>query len=568
MIGLGETFKKIWLLYFLLLAGLILLKDNGAMAAAASEDVSWESVPVLNNDEPIYSYHKGHNIASTRSEILLDGKEIYCYDTTFAQYTFHCYVLINGKKLMFQDGKYVYELEIKSKKRKKICKLGKGCSLVAAYEKNIYYMEWGEYDTAYLRQYNTVTKQETKIDTVYNIVSSSNQYILYGENWHEGVGANDLYVYSMKTDEVVTEVKNSFQSCSPVVAGSKVYYAEVEIEFEESGVLKYDGTNKMKITCQDINTGKKTELRTIDLVAYGLVLSKNKLFFNESKTDENGNIIDKYWTLNINTGETKGLRNELYDKVRNKVGNYKSIESYYTDYDGDGDREAFFIVEKKSEYQLWFASKKQVKKIKLDTNFKEYIGVFWAGSGICKVSDKQKLFVAEGELIDGGGSSWSYCLYVKNGKAVKVEQKRLQSLHHSSGKQFAFYPLEYDSAYDGISTLGRTEKKYYLKWTGTRFQEYIGEQISLKQLKKYQGAENYIKQIKKLNYKIGKIYYRKNGIININVIEKGKDGWENYENVTLKVKGKKAALVEVDKKGTNIIEKSSYNGIYKARGLK
>lgn len=70
-----------------------------------------------------------------------------------------------------------------------------------------------------------------------------------------------------------------------------------------------------------------------------------------------------------------------------------------------------------------------------------------------------------------------------------------------------------------------------------------------------------------MGYKIGEIYYRKNGVINVNLIMEGEEGWIRYENITFNVKGSKISLKVNYKKGKNIIEKSSYGGRYSAKGF-
>ena len=161
-----------------------------------------------------------------------------------------------------------------------------------------------------------------------------------------------------------------------------------------------------------------------------------------------------------------------------------------------------------------------------------------------------------------GSGSVSVCYYVKNGKVVRVK-KAGEQLTQRSGKEFVVYQTAFDYNSDGT---GHTWKAYYLKWNGKKFVEYKGKKISLSKLKKYKGATKYIKQIKKLKYKIGKIYYRSNGIINMNLSIKS-GGCTQYENITLKVTGKSVKLQVNDKTGKNIVDKSSYGGRYQAKGF-
>lgn len=257
-------------------------------------------------------------------------------------------------------------------------------------------------------------------------------------------------------------------------------------------------------------------------------------------------------------------KKELVEKVQSATSD-TVVQVYYADYDYDGRKEAFIITEKSDEVQtLWFSGDQEVKKIATSV-----IWVNKTSQGICQVAAKQKLFVAEGSA--GGSGSWSYCCYVKKGRAILVKRAG-ESLTHVSGKNFTIYQSAFDSSYgtgDGIF-VGHTWKEYYLRWTGTKFVEYEGRMISRKQLEQYKGAGKYVRQAEKLGYSIEKIYYRKNGIINVNVSKKNVGRYEinyDYDNFTLDVKGKKVSLRIGNKKGKNILEKSGFGGIYKAKGL-
>lgn len=255
-------------------------------------------------------------------------------------------------------------------------------------------------------------------------------------------------------------------------------------------------------------------------------------------------------------------KDELVEQVKKKTTD-KVDQVYYTDYDYDGSQEAFIITTRSEDDQtLWFSSGQEVKKIAASI-----IWVDKAAQGICQVSPKQKIFVAEGS--GGGSGSWSYCCYVKNGRAILVKRAG-EWLAHRSGKNFTIHQSAFDAMYDdfGKFYLGHTWKEYYLRWTGTGFVEYEGRKISRNQLEQYKGAGKYLRQAEKLGYRIGKIFYRKNGIINVNVSQKHKKGEDiDYENFNLNVNRKKVSLRICNKKGKNILERSSYHGIYKAKGF-
>lgn len=253
--------------------------------------------------------------------------------------------------------------------------------------------------------------------------------------------------------------------------------------------------------------------------------------------------------------------NALVEKVRNRTSD-SIVQVYASDYDDDGESEAFIITKKTKEVQsLWFSGRQEVKRIATAT--------IWTleSTGICPVDARQKLFVAEGSY--GGSGSWSYCCYVKNGKPILVKRAG-EGLKQISGRDFAIFPSAFDSMYDGQEHyyLGHTCKEYYLKWTGTKFVEYEGKELSIGKLKQYRGAGRYLRQVDRLGYQIGKIYLRQNGIINVNVSKRDADTKDiDYDNFTLQVKGRGVTLKIKDKKGSNILQRSGYGGIYRAKGF-
>lgn len=249
----------------------------------------------------------------------------------------------------------------------------------------------------------------------------------------------------------------------------------------------------------------------------------------------------------------------LLNKVKKKT-NQKITKVLYADYDGNGKKELFAVCGKMSDFnvrnQIWFASTKQVKHINT-SNMSVY------SAKRAKVSKKQNLFVAE---YGGGGSgSSSVWYYVKSGK-LKGNNVKFSGLTQIKGKNFKITEHAFDNCeYDGIST-GHTYRRYYIKWTGKKFKEYVGKKISQKTLKKYSKGSSYLKQAKSLGYTIDKIYKRGNGIININIHKS--DSYSRYnENINLKIKKKSVSLIVINKNGSNIVEKSSYGGIYKAKLL-
>lgn len=306
-----------------------------------------------------------------------------------------------------------------------------------------------------------------------------------------------------------------------------------------------------------LNDGEKESLPYLGVVKNGVYYVKVESDY-DSVLGENYTIQTKFTSSNYFERE----RNDVYAKeevLRNKIQEKtpdKISAEYYDDYDGDGKKELFAVTgSEDGPNEIWYASNVQVKRIYND----DLVVYKWA-SQICKVSKKQKLILFE---IGGFGSgSISLCYYVKNGKVIEVK-KAGEGLTQRSGKEFMVHPSAFDYSSDGT---GHTWKAYYLKWNGKKFVEYKGKKIALSKLKKYKGAKKYIRQLKKLGYKIGSIYYRKNGIINVNLSIKSGEMLQ-YENVTFIVQKKKVKLKVINKKGKNIVEKSSYGGRYRAKGF-
>ena len=249
----------------------------------------------------------------------------------------------------------------------------------------------------------------------------------------------------------------------------------------------------------------------------------------------------------VHASSQKALEHQVRERTKQKI-----LRTYLADYDGDGKKEAFIVTKKdNAEQTLWFSGEKQVKKLAISSF------ILKRGKA-CKVSEKQKLFVIEG--WNGGSSSWSYCISVSGGKCQPVKSSG-EGLTHLSGKDFMVFPSAFDACKMGSMKTGHTWKAYYIRWDGKKFVNYTGTEISAKSLEKYGGAENYLVQIKKAGYKTGKIFSRKNGIININLYKKDKYS-VSYENVTLEKKGQNVDLVVHTKNGKDIVEKSSYGGIY------
>ena len=253
------------------------------------------------------------------------------------------------------------------------------------------------------------------------------------------------------------------------------------------------------------------------------------------------------------------LKQKIEDEADGKVS-----KMYYDDFDYDGQKEAFALIEILEDMSaLWYASDSQIKKLS------DSILTSSSIQGICKVTSNKKVFVIEGSA--GGWGGWSYCYYIQNGRVIQIK-KAGEGLKHIKGNLFAIYPSDFDSMHSRRSVgsniwdwTGHTWKKYYVKLIGNTFINVKSHQISQKNVASYTNGKKYLAQIKKAGYRIGKIYYRENKVINVNVSKKVDADNTAYENVNFDIKGKKLKLQINNKKGKNIVEKSSFKGVYKRK---
>lgn len=256
----------------------------------------------------------------------------------------------------------------------------------------------------------------------------------------------------------------------------------------------------------------------------------------------------------LSVSSNAASKKSLLGKIRTSYPWASFYKTWYMDYDGNGRKEIFALTRKSGDsgYDLLFASDKECRCL-MST------WVLLNGYGSYKVSKKQRLFIIDSYA--GGSGSKSYCFQVKSGKVRSVLDSG-SGLKHGKGKEFTVIKEAFDNDYgnDGLRT-GHTYKVYYLKWTGKKFKEYKGTKISQKKLKKYSGAASVLNRAKTEGYRIGTIYKRGNGIININLYKNHTYGQTN-ENLTLKISGKKVKLVATYPKGSKWIYKYSYGGDY------
>lgn len=244
---------------------------------------------------------------------------------------------------------------------------------------------------------------------------------------------------------------------------------------------------------------------------------------------------------------------KLLQKLRSELPADSVITvSYAEDFNKDSKPELFAIVNKGKDSgedildgQVWYVSDTAIEKM-LETSIYRNSTAVWD-------VDSQKLFRLE-EGYGGSGSN-SHVWSVRDGKPYELKYAG-EALEYAGNKQFYTYPGAFDMLRDG--TGGHTWKPYYLYFDETTgmFREYGGISISREDLLKLKNASGILDKITEKGLKITDIFYRSNGIININYM----DAIYNL-NLTLTVKDDTVTVAD-----SNFIDNPNLDqgGIYKA----
>jgi len=242
-----------------------------------------------------------------------------------------------------------------------------------------------------------------------------------------------------------------------------------------------------------------------------------------------------------------GLRAMLVPEVTQKI-----LAFEYEDYDGDGTFEAFAFVGKEQEPdvdesymgEIWFVNARGAKKLEA------YEHGYW---GLINVHTfgKNKFAVLNLYATTGG------CVSVWGVHGGKPRHESISGvgggLRQIDDTSFTLYHSTYDfDVTDGIST-GHTWKDYWFYWDGKAFHEYGGVEITEAQLRKCGGAAKILDGIKAEDETIGEIFYRDNGIINVNHFKAYGSSRSNY-----------FTILHLDGTSVTVIEAEDPSGVYQA----
>lgn len=243
------------------------------------------------------------------------------------------------------------------------------------------------------------------------------------------------------------------------------------------------------------------------------------------------------------------------------------LGSKYGDFDGDSSFEMVALTgsgNKDDGYDgdVYFLTQDRIIKIVSNAHFwgTDAVEVF----EICGVN-----FIAV-KTVPGNYPDTKVFALV-NGECVLTN---ISDISHNLKTKFddntlAVLETDFDGMFDGRDFLSRTEKDYFFYWDSEagEFKEYGGIKITPEQLATLDGASEILELIRNSGYKLGDIFFRKNGIINCNYTytdEGDTSGVYYCGNANMMYDGVSCKLLEVNDWDDTALQRSSYGGIYEA----
>ncbi len=309
--------------------------------------------------------------------------------------------------------------------------------------------------------------------------------------------------------------------------------------------LRFSGILSLKLI---LNQNERTD-KTLKKYIIHILLALTLLFllcscdadsFIDIFTGESGENYE-----NSNVADDEKHTNEQYDAAAllESVTSEYVVDFFAADYDLDQVQEVYALTSKNAfgegevhmdGISLWFIKNDKVIKL-LDS------GDYSLSPELWRFSDKI-LFCID-EYVDD--VPYSKVFFVSGSGAYSYGDfgAKLVRAGDDSNDFYAWVDAQ-DSVYRIASSEFSESalKPYYLYFDGNFFCEYAGLIIREEELRAVDGADEILTAISGGGYTIGDIYYRDNGIININ-ISKENGGIIMRENVTLMLSGEGVHLV-------------------------
>lgn len=273
----------------------------------------------------------------------------------------------------------------------------------------------------------------------------------------------------------------------------------------------------------------------------------------------------------VSSLQSEEYLNRLKSKTNKDVVEYK-----FDDFDNDSNYEMFVLVGSESSVYDWciygdlyYIDSKSVTQLITNRDFESrsdgYHGDYNLDNYIVVNTVCSRKFIMVNTVP--GNYTKTYVYTVVDGSCLKTNLSEIGGFKYKSD-EFAIGAVytTFDASFDGT---GRTWKDYYFYWDETThsFKEYGGITVTRNQLSKVDGANEILTKIDSYNYTIKNIYFRANGIVNINFTYFDEYGFGSNDNVNLKydyIKKKLCLLNNSYWKDDNELLQSSMGGVYSA----
>ena len=194
------------------------------------------------------------------------------------------------------------------------------------------------------------------------------------------------------------------------------------------------------------------------------------------------------------------------------------------------------------EGQVWFVANGKATEL----FGSDFIGCYKGATKLYPVKGGHIFVVEESYVMTSSSTAW----FIRDNKAIELPNVG-GNLTMTGKNEFTASHSTHDPF--------RSYKRYYYHWNGKKLIEYGGKKMTETQLKHAKNGSKCLKIIAKLG-KIGPIYYRSNGIINVNY-----NNGNAYSNVTLKFKAGKVTYAKVNTFGKRAIDRATDAGKYQKR---
>ena len=317
----------------------------------------------------------------------------------------------------------------------------------------------------------------------------------------------------------------------------------------------------------DVNSGESNDVNS------GESNDVNSGESNGTSSDENSeNLSPPIDEVNATVANTIGNNTESTEKLTMSRSAYRAeleraigsdmcmVADYYTDFNHDGNFEMFalvttrealeknYVLEKRIYAheesllfilgQIWFVNQDGARNISITDSYASYD--YWTVFDIISIGENKFLPCIKEALFADVAHLWGV---TPSGEPYQSELSGYGSdILLNDYNEIEVFVSTHDFYFMEGRFTGRTYNPYYFYWDGANFKEYGGSLISIDSLYSISGSQKLLEQVytelKEYanNIQIQEIYYRENGVININYQCKENSSDDNYYNynVTLR----------------------------------